>query len=117
MFIREGTKVAVGDLLKGIIIQSGNDASVAVAEHIADQKVKPVQDQTKQVTEEAQKQYLDRLYSRMDEKHDGWREHFDAMDKLSKQLPMGKGMDEIKYMEILLREVTGCPKTKKKKNF
>ena len=35
MFIREGTKVAVGDLLKGIIIQSGNDASVAVAEHIA----------------------------------------------------------------------------------
>ncbi|NCF33026.1 MAG: serine-type D-Ala-D-Ala carboxypeptidase [Proteobacteria bacterium] len=35
MFIREGTEVAVGDLLKGIIIQSGNDASVAVAEHIA----------------------------------------------------------------------------------
>ena len=35
MFIREGTEVAVGDLLKGVIIQSGNDASVAVAEHIA----------------------------------------------------------------------------------
>ncbi len=35
MFIREGTEVAVGDLLKGIIIQSGNDASVALAEHIA----------------------------------------------------------------------------------
>ena len=34
MFIREGTKVSVGDLLRGIIIQSGNDASVAVAEHI-----------------------------------------------------------------------------------
>lgn len=35
MFIREGTQVKVGDLLKGIIIQSGNDASVAMAEHIA----------------------------------------------------------------------------------
>ena len=35
MFIREGTKVKVGDLLKGIVIQSGNDASIALAEHIA----------------------------------------------------------------------------------
>ncbi len=35
MFVREGTKVPVGDLLRGIIIQSGNDASVAMAEHIA----------------------------------------------------------------------------------
>ena len=35
MFIREGTEVAVTDLLKGVIIQSGNDASVALAEHIA----------------------------------------------------------------------------------
>ncbi len=35
MFIREGTRVAVEDLLKGVIIQSGNDASVALAEHIA----------------------------------------------------------------------------------
>ena len=35
MFIREGTQVKVSDLLKGIIIQSGNDASVAMAEHIA----------------------------------------------------------------------------------
>lgn len=35
MFIREGTQVKFGDLLKGMIIQSGNDASVAIAEHIA----------------------------------------------------------------------------------
>ena len=35
MFIREGTTVPLEDLLRGIIIQSGNDASVAVAEHIA----------------------------------------------------------------------------------
>ena len=35
MFIREGTQVRLGDLMKGIVIQSGNDASVAVAEHIA----------------------------------------------------------------------------------
>ena len=35
MFIREGTSVSVGDLLKGVIIQSGNDASIALAEHIS----------------------------------------------------------------------------------
>ncbi len=35
MFIREGTQVKVADLLRGIIVQSGNDASVALAEHIA----------------------------------------------------------------------------------
>jgi D-alanyl-D-alanine carboxypeptidase (penicillin-binding protein 5/6) len=35
MFIKEGTQVKLGDLLRGIIIQSGNDASVAMAEHIA----------------------------------------------------------------------------------
>lgn len=35
MFVREGTTVALEDLLRGIIIQSGNDASIAVAEHIA----------------------------------------------------------------------------------
>ncbi|WP_017937510.1 D-alanyl-D-alanine carboxypeptidase family protein [Zestomonas thermotolerans] len=35
MFIQVGSQVSVGDLLHGIIIQSGNDASVAIAEHIA----------------------------------------------------------------------------------
>jgi serine-type D-Ala-D-Ala carboxypeptidase (penicillin-binding protein 5/6) len=34
-FIREGTQVSVIDLLRGVIIQSGNDASVAIAEHVA----------------------------------------------------------------------------------
>jgi len=35
MFIRVNTDVAIGDLLQGMIIQSGNDAAVALAEHIA----------------------------------------------------------------------------------
>lgn len=35
MFIQEGTRVKLEDILRGIIIQSGNDASVALAEHIA----------------------------------------------------------------------------------
>jgi serine-type D-Ala-D-Ala carboxypeptidase (penicillin-binding protein 5/6) len=35
MFIREGTQVPVEDLLRGVIIQSGNDASVALAEQVA----------------------------------------------------------------------------------
>ena len=34
-FVREGTQVSVEDLLKGVIIQSGNDASVALAEFVA----------------------------------------------------------------------------------
>lgn len=34
-FVKEGTQVSVEDLLKGVIIQSGNDASVALAEFIA----------------------------------------------------------------------------------
>lgn len=35
MFIEVGTKVVVSDLLRGIIVQSGNDACVAMAEHVA----------------------------------------------------------------------------------
>ena len=34
-FVEVGTRVKVADLLKGIIVQSGNDASVALAEHVA----------------------------------------------------------------------------------
>ena len=34
MFIEAGKKVSILDLLKGIIIQSGNDASVAIAEYV-----------------------------------------------------------------------------------
>jgi D-alanyl-D-alanine carboxypeptidase (penicillin-binding protein 5/6) len=34
-FVREGTTVSVENLLKGVIIQSGNDASVALAEFVA----------------------------------------------------------------------------------
>jgi D-alanyl-D-alanine carboxypeptidase (penicillin-binding protein 5/6) len=35
MFIQEGKLVSIEDLLRGIVIPSGNDASVAMAEHIA----------------------------------------------------------------------------------
>lgn len=35
MFIEVNTRVSVEDLLRGMIIQSGNDASVALAEHVA----------------------------------------------------------------------------------
>lgn len=34
-FVKEGTQVSVEELLKGVIIQSGNDASVALAEFVA----------------------------------------------------------------------------------
>ena len=35
MFIEVGKQVSVEDLLQGLIVQSGNDASVALAEHVA----------------------------------------------------------------------------------
>lgn len=35
MFIEVGKKVSVEELLRGVIIQSGNDATVALAEHVA----------------------------------------------------------------------------------
>jgi len=35
MFVREGTNVNLMDLVRGIVIQSGNDASVAIAEYVA----------------------------------------------------------------------------------
>lgn len=35
MFIEVDTQVSVEDLLRGMIVQSGNDASVALAEHVA----------------------------------------------------------------------------------
>ncbi|SHK72691.1 penicillin-binding protein 6. Serine peptidase. MEROPS family S11 [Marinobacter antarcticus] len=34
-FVKEGTSVSVEDLLKGVVIQSGNDATVALAEFVA----------------------------------------------------------------------------------
>ena len=35
MFVEVGSRVAIRDLLLGMIVQSGNDASVALAEHVA----------------------------------------------------------------------------------
>jgi len=35
MFIEVGTQVSLQDLYRGLVIQSGNDASVAIAEHVA----------------------------------------------------------------------------------
>lgn len=35
MYVKEGTQVSVIDLLRGVIIQSGNDATVALAEYIS----------------------------------------------------------------------------------
>lgn len=35
MFVKVGTEVPVSDLLQGIIVASGNDATVAMAEHVA----------------------------------------------------------------------------------
>ncbi|MGD8940963.1 MAG: D-alanyl-D-alanine carboxypeptidase family protein, partial [Gammaproteobacteria bacterium] len=35
MFIEVGDKVSIDNLLKGMIVQSGNDATIALAEHIA----------------------------------------------------------------------------------
>lgn len=43
MFIEVNTRVALRELLKGMIIQSGNDASVAIAEHVGGSEASFVQ--------------------------------------------------------------------------
>ena len=35
MFLRQGVDVSVGDLIRGIVVQSGNDACIVVAENLA----------------------------------------------------------------------------------
>ena len=35
MFVEVGSKISVRDLIQGVVIQSGNDASLALAEHVA----------------------------------------------------------------------------------
>lgn len=35
MFVREGTKVPLGLLMKGVVVDSGNDATVAIAQYLA----------------------------------------------------------------------------------
>jgi D-alanyl-D-alanine carboxypeptidase (penicillin-binding protein 5/6) len=35
MFLKEGSQITVDRLINGIIIASGNDASIALAEHVA----------------------------------------------------------------------------------
>jgi D-alanyl-D-alanine carboxypeptidase (penicillin-binding protein 5/6) len=35
MYVKEGTQVSVIDLLRGVIVQSGNDATVALAEYVS----------------------------------------------------------------------------------
>ncbi len=40
MFIEVGKQVAVEDLLQGLVIQSGNDAAVALAQHVAGSEAK-----------------------------------------------------------------------------
>lgn len=35
MFVASGTQVKIQDLIQGVIVQSGNDASIALAEHLA----------------------------------------------------------------------------------
>ena len=39
MFVKEGQQVSIEDLLKGIIVDSGNDACVAMAEHLGGSEV------------------------------------------------------------------------------
>jgi len=51
MFVEVNSRVPVADLMKGVVIQSGNDASVALAEHIAGSEDVFVQMMNQQATE------------------------------------------------------------------
>ena len=51
IYIAEGEKISVEDLMKGISMASGNDATVAMAEYISGSESKFVQDMNKKVKE------------------------------------------------------------------
>ncbi len=51
MFVEAGTKVRVGDLIQGIIVQSGNDACVVVAEGLAGSEATFAEQMTKRAKE------------------------------------------------------------------
>ena len=51
MFLKVGEKVKVGDLLKGIIIQSGNDACIVVAENISGSESKFAEEMNRKAEE------------------------------------------------------------------
>ncbi|MFT3973426.1 MAG: D-alanyl-D-alanine carboxypeptidase family protein [Amaricoccus sp.] len=51
MFVEAGTKVKVGDLIQGIIVQSGNDACVVVAEGLAGTEATFAEQMTKRAHE------------------------------------------------------------------
>jgi len=51
MFLREGSRVTVRDLMQGIIVQSGNDACVTVAEALAGTEVAFADQMTKRAIE------------------------------------------------------------------
>ena len=51
MFVEAGTKVRVGDLIQGIIVQSGNDACVVVAEGLAGSEPTFAEQMTKRAQE------------------------------------------------------------------
>ena len=51
MFLREGERVSVRDLIQGIIVQSGNDACITVAENIAGTETAFADQMTKRAVE------------------------------------------------------------------
>tara|TARA_B100001123_G_scaffold436873_1_gene568003 strand:- start:4752 stop:5915 length:1164 start_codon:yes stop_codon:yes gene_type:complete len=79
MFIEEGSKVLLLDLIKGMVIQSGNDASCAIAEHVAGSEDNFVQLMMKYVREME-------LANSNFKNHTGWPDegHYSSAEDIAK---------------------------------
>jgi D-alanyl-D-alanine carboxypeptidase (penicillin-binding protein 5/6) len=51
MFVREGARVRIIDLIRGIVVQSGNDACIVVAEGLAGSEAAFAQQMTERARE------------------------------------------------------------------
>ena len=56
MYLRAGQEVSVADLLRGLITVSGNDAAIALAEHIAGESVTQTLERAEKALHEAKAQ-------------------------------------------------------------
>ena len=78
-------------------------AVTKLAEHITGRQLKPTQEQTAYLSDQAARSALDSLYGEFEKTNPGWKEHLPAMDAMSQKFPYTDGTDRLEYMSAMLR--------------
>lgn len=85
-------------------------AVTKLAEHIADQKIQPIQNETTAQSARQAEAQVTQLLTTFGEKRPDWETHRPAMEELSQKL-QPNGMDELDYLDLLYRSVGGATVT------